>query len=150
MANIKKELILTVGLPRSGKSTWAKEQDCPVVNPDSIRLAIHGQRYAADAEDYVWAVTYTMAKALFLSGHTRVIVDATNNTPARRERWLRKLHDTNICDSVYYKLFSTSEQECIRRAGNDDEMIYVIKRMSASANWNLSDYEQVRAEFING
>ncbi len=30
-------LILTVGLPRSGKTTWALEQGWPIVNPDSIR-----------------------------------------------------------------------------------------------------------------
>src|SRR5690554_6874569 len=31
-------LICTVGLPRSGKTTWARKQSYPIVNPDSIRL----------------------------------------------------------------------------------------------------------------
>lgn len=44
-----KKLILTIGLPRSGKSTWAKQQGCPVVNPDSIRLALHGKAYIQEA-----------------------------------------------------------------------------------------------------
>jgi predicted kinase len=34
------QLILTVGLPRSGKTTWAKQQGVPMVNRDAIRLAL--------------------------------------------------------------------------------------------------------------
>ena len=33
---IKGNLLATVGLPRSGKSTWAKEQGFPIVSPDAI------------------------------------------------------------------------------------------------------------------
>ena len=40
-----KEIIVTVGLPRSGKTTWAREQGYPIVNPDSIRLSLHGKRF---------------------------------------------------------------------------------------------------------
>jgi len=39
-----KILILTVGLPRSGKSTWAAKKGFPIVSPDAIRLAMHGMR----------------------------------------------------------------------------------------------------------
>ena len=35
---MKKKLIMTIGLPRSGKSTWARTQACPIVNQDSIKL----------------------------------------------------------------------------------------------------------------
>ena len=73
-------LILTVGLPRSGKSIWAKKQGIPIVNPDSIRLALHGKAFILEAEDFVWTIAYTMARALFLAGHETVIIDATNIT----------------------------------------------------------------------
>ncbi len=56
----EKLLIATVGLPRSGKTTWAlnyaQSSLAPIVNPEAVRLAIHGQRYAAVAERYVWSV----------------------------------------------------------------------------------------------
>ncbi len=51
-----KKLICTVGLPRSGKSTWCKTQSYPIVNKDSIRLALHGQRYLQDAEKEIRAM----------------------------------------------------------------------------------------------
>lgn len=84
------KLILTVGLPRIGKSTWCKQvmkRGIPIVNPDSIRLAIHGQPFISDAEPYVWATAMTMTKSLFLAGHKKVVVDATNTTRSRRDFW---------------------------------------------------------------
>lgn len=85
---IGKALICLVGLPRSGKSTWAKSQAWPIVNPDAVRLAIHGQRFITEAEPFVWATVRAMVKALFLAGHNIVILDATNTTRKRRDEWL--------------------------------------------------------------
>ena len=48
----EKQLILTVGLPRSGKTTWALAQGYPIVAPDAIRLAVTGQRYV-ELTDYL-------------------------------------------------------------------------------------------------
>ncbi len=41
MEETEQTLILMVGLPRSGKTTRARQIDHPIVNPDSIRLALH-------------------------------------------------------------------------------------------------------------
>jgi len=62
-------------------------QQCPIVNPDSIRLALHGKPFIPEAEPFVWAVAKCMAKALFLAGHETVVVDATNTTRKRRDEW---------------------------------------------------------------
>ena len=80
-------LILTVGLPQSGKSTWARRQGHPIVNPDSLRLALHGKPFIGLAEPFVWAIAKVMVRALFLAGHDTVIVDATNTTRKRRDDW---------------------------------------------------------------
>jgi len=119
-----KNLILTVGLPRSGKSTWAKQQGYPIVNPDSIRLALHGQRFEKLAEPFVWAIAKTMVRSLFLAGHDTVIVDATNTTQGRRDEWESDEWQ------VTCRIIATSEEECIRRAGDDQEIIPVIERMA--------------------
>lgn len=121
----KPTLVLTVGLPYSGKSTWAEAQGVPVVNPDSIRLALHGNRYVADAEPYVWAIAKTMVKALFLAGHTVVILDATNNTRKRREQWQSGEWHTA------YKTFNAVVDLCIDRAkaADDAYILPVIERM---------------------
>lgn len=85
-------LVCTLGLPRAGKSTWARRvsklHGWPIVSPDAIRLALHGQRYAAEAEPMVWTQAKYMARSLFLAGHDTVILDATNTTRARRDEWI--------------------------------------------------------------
>lgn len=124
----KKILIATVGLPRSGKTTWAQSQAWPIVCPDSIRLALHGQRYAQQAEPFVWAIAKLMVRSLFDAGHKIVILDATNSTRARRDEWLLPLEW-----SLYFKVIDTPPDVCIERARaeGDEAIIPTIERMAA-------------------
>ena len=120
-------LVLTCGLPYSGKSTWAKEQGVPIVSPRAIRLAVHGQEYIEEAEPYVWMVARCMVTALFIAGHDRVVIVGTNNTKERRafwrsEKWMLAIQN-----------FPADAQECMRRAAEehgDTEIIPVIERMA--------------------
>lgn len=122
-----KQLILTVGLPRAGKSTWARRQSVPVVSPDAIRLAMHGQRFAAEAEPFVWAVAKVMVRALFVAGHGMVILDATNVVRARRDEWRSAEWAT------WYAPFDTPADVCKARAVATDQLdlLPVIDRMAA-------------------
>jgi predicted kinase len=126
----EKVLILTVGLPRSGKTTWAKtwgkDNGCPIVNPDSVRLAIHGRRFESLAEGFVWATARAMVRALFLAGHDAIIVDATNTTRKRRDEW-RSPDWRTVCH-----VFDTAKEVCVERASadGDSEILPVIKRMA--------------------
>jgi predicted kinase len=126
------KLIVTVGLPRSGKSTWAKTMGWPIVNPDSIRLALHEKRFLSRAEPFVWAIAYTMVEALFLAGHSCVVVDATNVTRKRRDEWISRYEG-----AVELKIIDTSPFVCMSRARaeNDQEIIPVIQRMAQE--WDL-------------
>jgi len=119
-------LILTLGLPRSGKSTWARQQGVPIVNPDSIRLAMHGKRFERLAEPYVWATAKVMVRALFLAGHPRVIVDSTNIKG--RRSWYT---DVIPWKTVLY-IVDTPKEVCIERAiaTDQEDLIPVIERFS--------------------
>ena len=123
----KKILILTIGLPRSGKTTWCLQQGCPVVNPDSIRLALTGQAFFAPIEPLVWAIAKLMVRSLFLYGYPQIILDATNTTIKRRQEWDSKDWQCG------YKLFETPASVCIERAKNDqrEDLIPVIEKMAA-------------------
>lgn len=107
MAN---KLIMMVGLPRSGKSTVARNLGHPIVNPDSIRLALHGKAFEPLAEDMVWAIAKIAIRSLFMAGHDTVILDATNVTRKRRSAW-----KDNEWRREYVEL-STEPDECWRRA----------------------------------
>jgi len=128
-------LILTVGLPRSGKSTWATGRALPIVNPDSIRLALHGKAFIGLAEPFVWAIAKVMVRALFLAGHKTIILDATNATQKRRDEWKSSQWTRE------YRVFDTPKAECINRAiaDNREDLVPVIERMA-------EQYEPIQEE----
>ena len=123
---MQNKLILTVGLPRSGKSTWAQQSPHPIVSPDAVRLAMHGQAFVKEAEELVWAMTKIMVRSLFLAGCETVILDATNINRKRREIWKSDLWDRE------YVEFTTSSEECIQRArdGGREDLIPIIEGMA--------------------
>lgn len=124
-----KHLIVMVGLPYSGKSTWARKTGLPIVCPDAIREAMHGQRFFGPAEPLVWATARLMVRSLFMAGHTEVILDATSVTRKRRDNWQGSEWTTLFmeCDA--------SAELCIQRAksADDEEIIPVIERMEKQA-----------------
>ena len=124
----KKKVILLVGLPRSGKSTWARRVGVPIVNPDSVRLALHGQAFIVEAEPMVWSMAQYMLRALLLAGHDHVIVDATNTSVKRREMWISRTGEWE----TYYRHIDTPLDVCISRAGDNQPLIEAIHRMNNS------------------
>ena len=117
------QLIVTVGLPRSGKSTWANKMGYPIVSPDAIRLAIHGKQFINETELLVWTTAKYMIKSLFNAGHTTVIFDSTNITKQQR--------DDLVSNNWYrtFALFNVPVEECISRAQENTDLQYAIIRM---------------------
>lgn len=78
-----KKVILTKGLPGSGKTTWAKQlmADQPNaykrVNKDELRAMLDDSRYSKDAEKFVLRVRDQIILAALEAGK-HVIVDDTN------------------------------------------------------------------------
>ena len=124
-------LILTVGLPRCGKSTWAAAQGLPVVNPDAIRVELHGMAHDSAAESMVWHIARHRVEQLFTAGHPVVILDATNLTRSRRDEWLSSAWE------CVYKCFPTPLEECLRRAASSPNRLLpaVIAAMASRIEW---------------
>lgn len=126
-----KNVILLMGLPRSGKSTLAqklhKELGYPIVCPDDVRIALHGGEYLPAAESMVWTMTYYMANALLLS-HEGLIVDVCNRMRLRRDEWRQKLQGElrfRVAEVV------TDPALCRARAEGNPQLQSVIDRMAA-------------------
>mgnify|MGYP002622657040 CR=1 FL=1 len=131
------ELFITVGLPRSGKSTVIRESYAnrmPVVSPDAIRLAMHGQRFAIQAEPLVWATAKIMLNALIGAGNTQICIDATNTTRWQRDSWLPEA-------KRHFLVFETPARICKERAvaTGQDDLIPIIEKMNMEFENVVSD-----------
>jgi predicted kinase len=135
-------LICMMGLPRSGKSTVARKLSrawgAPIVNRDSIRLAVHGERYLKPAEPFVRVLGMLMVEALFNAGHQIVIVDETNLKRSTRDYWQGGEWDTKFLP------VETPPAECLRRAAveNDAAIRPVIVKMRDYTEMLAADEEE--------
>lgn len=89
-------LIMTKGLPGSGKSTWAKETVRNArrgavmrVNKDDLRAMLHDDRFGGATEKRTVDARDALVRTFLAQGKT-VIVDDTNLNPVHEER-LREL-----------------------------------------------------------
>ncbi len=122
---VTRTLICTMGLPRCGKSTWARNQPFPVISPDAVRLALYGQRFWEPGEKMVWALVPLMVRTLFESGNNAVILDATNITLWQRDQW-----QSDEWETVFYHI-DTPVGVCVERAVDtgQNDLIKVIAEM---------------------
>ncbi len=120
------ELIFCVGLPASGKTTWARnycetQQNYVRVSRDDLRL-MRGTYWLPKQEDMItdWEI---MAVAVAMGDGKNVIVDATNLDTKRRIEFvdnvkmaLNSIHNmSRIQFVVNTKRFDTPVEECIKR-----------------------------------
>ena len=142
-----KILICTIGLPRSGKTTWAVRQGFPIVSPDAIRVTLHGKRYDKDYEEEVWVMARQMVRALFRAGNDIVILDACNTTKNRRDPW-SSCPDGEQWETVF-KIIDTSKEVCLDRAkrDKDDYIVPIIERMAAQLEYPTSERLWVNTDY---
>lgn len=137
MMFMKEQMVvfICVGLPRSGKTTWAKSMGCPVVNVDEARAFVHGKPFIPEVEAFVWDIVTSKALALKEMLCPRIIIDATNVTQVRRDFWLRLFPDA----VVKFKVFTTPVKLCIERALQHDQdyLVPVIQRMAEEWDYDV-------------
>ena len=137
--NLDVTLYHTVGLARSGKSTycskWAKQKPMrAIICPDDFRAVIHeGIPFINSAEKIIWCHAQYAAQSLLHRGFD-VIIDATLTTDYQRDE-IRKWHPI-----VKPVVIHTPMKECLKRAleNNQEELISIIKMMCG--RWDYDDY----------
>ena len=114
-----KTVYITVGLPASGKTTWAKgilEQNPGAykrVNKDDLRAMLDCGKWSRDNEDFVLKLRDHIVGAALDSGK-HVIVDDTNLAPKHQTR-LRQLAREHGAVAELVDFTQISPEECIER-----------------------------------
>lgn len=129
-----KQVIITKGLPASGKSTWAKQfvKDQPKntwvrINRDELR-AMLGSEWCKGFEKMVRDVR-NQVMSIALSAQQSVVIDDTNLSPDNIERLRAIAKSYGVTPE--YKIFDTSLETCIARDYKRDKPVgeLVIREM---------------------
>jgi len=117
-------LTIMTGLPRSGKSTWIKnnKKDAIVVSPDEIRKEVFGHQFYAPANPFVFALCGAMTSLLIKQGKD-VIVDATHITHELRFSWYPVIKQYN-CNTRLVHVYINEDM--------DKNLLKVMERNKAS------------------
>ncbi len=138
------KLIMTKGLPGSGKSTWAKEKiensdgRWKRINKDDLRAMIDCGKWSRENEKFILEIRDTVITFALLHGYN-VIVDDTNLSP-KHEITLRNLvnqYNNDIlpkkdhCEFEIKDFTDVSLEECIKRDQKRSNYVgeKVIKQM---------------------
>lgn len=133
-------LIITRGLPASGKTTWARQEvagsDGRIirVSKDDLRAMLHGGIYTLANERIVCAARDTLVREALAAGLS-VIVDDTNGNPAneQRLRYIAKQVELAVIRAVHVQVreFAVAVEECVRRDADRSPSVgeQVIRQM---------------------
>lgn len=126
------DLAIMVGLPLSGKSTYAKkmkeEEGWTILCPDEFRLAIYGQEFFKRGDAFVWATVEAAARALLATDH-KVLIDATNSTVWEREKWRKIAAEYGIDNPTACVMCTPVKKSFARAVVGKPHMTPVIERM---------------------
>jgi uncharacterized domain HDIG len=123
---------MLVGLPASGKSEYAKNQNeffgDIVISSDAMRLELYGDETNQDNNKELFELLHRRIKDELLKGNS-VVYDATNINYKRRMAFLQELNNVE-CKKICI-IFATPYDECLRRNKARKRVVpeEVIKRM---------------------
>lgn len=127
-----RKLIMMIGLPRSGKSTYAvfNRGNAVIVSADDFRQLMYGQRFYKLGEAMMWATRDICLRVLLQQG-AEVIIDETNITSEGRAKLVRLAHEYGYTVEAVYVM--TDADECKGRAvaTGQDDLLPIIDRMDA-------------------
>lgn len=96
------KVIVTLGLPASGKTTWSMEYiahnaNTIRINKDSLRLMLYGESYKPEWEDLVCTIRDLILHESLLKEHD-VVVDDTNFKEDHRKRieYIATIYDSTV------------------------------------------------------
>ncbi len=124
-------VVLAIGLPGSGKSTWFKRHNVTPLSSDMVRSLLFDDIREQRFQDLVFSNLRSMLKARLIARRPMNYVDATNLTPHERQNWIKLGKDYNY--EVHAVFFDVPLEVCIERHQRRDRVVPedVMRRMAA-------------------
>lgn len=124
-------VVLAIGLPGSGKSSWFKRHNLVPLSSDMVRQLLFDDVREQRFQDLVFSNLRSMLKARLIAKRPMNYVDATNLTPQERQHWIKLAKDYQY--EVHAVFFDVPLEVCIERHQRRDRVVPedVMRRMAA-------------------
>jgi predicted kinase len=126
----KGAVVLSIGLPGSGKSTWFKRHNILPLSSDMVRILLFDDVTEQRYQDLVFSTLRSMLRARLLAKRPWNYVDATNLSPHERRSWVKLAHDFGY--EAHAVFFDVPPEVCIERNHRRDRNVPedVMQRMA--------------------
>ena len=114
-------VVLAVGLPGSGKSSWFKRHNISPLSSDLLRSLLFDDPAEQRFQDLVFSNLRSMLKARLIARRPTNYVDATNLTPQERQHWIKLAKDFGY--EVHAVFFDVPLEVCIERHHRRDRLV---------------------------
>jgi predicted kinase len=123
-------VVLAIGLPGSGKSSWFKRHDIRPLSSDLLRELLFDDAQEQRFQDLVFSNLRSMLKARLVACRPVNYVDATNLTPHDRHSWIKLAKDYGYDVQGVY--FDVPVEVCLERNQKRERVVAedVMRRMA--------------------
>jgi predicted kinase len=127
----KGTVILAIGLPGSGKSSWFKRNNITPLSTDMLRSLLFDDATEQRFQDLVFSNLRSMLKARLIARRPLNYVDATNLTPQERHSWIKLAKDFGYDIQAVY--FDVPVDVCLERNQRRERVVdeAILRRMAA-------------------
>jgi len=127
----KGAVVLSVGLPGSGKTTWFKRKGVTPLSSDLLRTLLFDDPTQQGHQDLVFSSLRYLLRARLMARMPMNYVDATNLSPKERRHWVRMAREFGY--EVHAVFFEVPLQTCLERNRKRQRVVPedVMQRMSA-------------------
>ena len=123
-------VVLAIGLPGSGKSSWFKRHNINPLSSYLLRALLFDDATEQRFQDLVFSNLRSMLKARLIARRPMNYVDATNLTPHERHGWIKLAKDFGY--EVQAVFFDVPVEVCLQRNQKRSRVVAedVMRRMA--------------------
>jgi predicted kinase len=109
----KGAVVLAIGLPGSGKSSWFKRHNIIPLSSDLVRGLLFDDATEQRFQDLVFSSLRSLLRARLIAGRPMSFIDATNLSPKERHSWIKMAHDFGY--EAHAVFFDVPTEVCMER-----------------------------------
>lgn len=109
----KGAVVLAIGLPGSGKSSWFKRHNIIPLSSDLVRGLLFDDPTEQRYQDLVFSTLRAMLRARMIAGRPWNYIDATNLSPKERHSWVKMARDFGY--EAHAVFFDVPTEVCMER-----------------------------------